>query len=92
MFANPILPIGKTPDGIEYTGFLSLPSKNTSGYILIFREFNVDNNYEFDLSKFDCEPTSIDVLFGKGSIEINNGKLKVQIDNKLEFIFAKINR
>ncbi|MDA3800155.1 MAG: alpha-galactosidase [Kiritimatiellae bacterium] len=92
LFANSILPIGNVPDGIEYTGFLSVPSASRSGYILIFREFNADKCYELDLSEFDCEPTSIDVLFGKGCIEMTNGKLNVQVDNKLDFIFAKINR
>jgi len=90
MFSRHILPIGKEPDGIEYTGFISEPTNGSAGYVLVFREMNDSDYFELNLSQAGYQLKDAKVLFGNGDIQINEKKLKFQINEKLGFVFARI--
>jgi len=47
--SNTILPIGEKPSGFSWTGFVSQPSGNQAGYLMVFRENTEENSFEFKI-------------------------------------------
>jgi alpha-galactosidase len=90
LFSNYIIPIGKEPDGIEYTGFISEPANGSNGYVLVFREMNDSDFFELDISQAGYQLKDVEVLFGNGDIQVSGNKLIFQINEKHGFVFGKI--
>lgn len=90
LFSNTIIPIGSAPDGIEYTGFMSVPTDNSNGYLLLFREANENAETEFEMSACFQNRQSVEVLFGDGSAAIDGSHIRCTINHKFNFIFCLI--
>ncbi len=61
-----IFPIGEEPSGTHWTGFQSLLSPSTSGYVLIFRENNEQSQKSFDLLSLTPGKYRFTLLAGEG--------------------------
>jgi alpha-galactosidase len=84
-----ILPVGKTPDGNAWTGFVTIAADQRSGYGLLFRELNESPNYELPLPLCDVTHGEVEVLGGEGTATLQNGTLQVEIPEKLRFLWIK---
>lgn len=90
IFGGTILPIGDVPDGTAWTGFFSIDNGKNAGYLLLFREFNQTERWEMKLPMLHEGTYSTVVLAGRGSAQISNGRLFVEISNARDFVFVKI--
>ena len=88
--AGYIYPVGCKPDGFAWTGFVSAAKDGRSGTALIFRELNERETYTLDLSPYLTAGTA-EILAGRGTATIKDGRLSVQIPAKHDFIWVKLN-
>lgn len=84
-----ILPVGSAPDGVAWTGFVSAAADGQGGYALLFRELNDSAEHTLDLPLI-ANPTRATVLGGRGTARIANGQLTVNIPEKLDFLWVKV--
>ncbi len=84
-----ILPLGKAPDGLAWTGFVSLNEAKTGGYALIFRELNPASKWAVEVPFLAGKSGDGEVLGGEGAAQLENGILKLQVPEKLRFVWAK---
>jgi alpha-galactosidase len=89
MQGGTVLPIGQTPDGAAWTGFVSIYAERNGGYALLFRELNRSENWQVELPFLSDHSGKIEVLGGDGSAELHNGVLHVQIPDVLRFLWVR---
>jgi hypothetical protein len=97
MHGGAIIPVGDAPDGAAWTGFVSAAADGKGGYALLFRELNAQAEYSLALSS-DVSPsgglvpgtTRASVLGGRGSARVANATLIVNVPQKLDFIWVKL--
>ena len=80
-----IVPIGKAPDGEAWTGLVSIAENG--GYALIFRELNAQSRWEIEIPGIQDGETEI--LGGNGAARFENGRLQVEIGEKLGFLWLR---
>ena len=84
------VPVGGKPDGEAWTGFLSIGGDG-GGYALVFREGNARSGWTLDLRDFfPSAKLAASVLSGEGSASIDGGFLKVEIPNRLGYLWLAI--
>lgn len=83
-----ILPIGQEPSGTSWTGFQSITGEE-KGFLLIIREYNKDDNYNFKLWKVRNKKLQLHRLSGKGEDQIvnvdENGQVNLCLDGKFQY-------
>ena len=84
-----ITPVGTAPDGSAWTGFVSINSERTGGYALLFRELNESSEFEFEVPFVGALNGSVERLGGDGEASLRDGVLKVNVPEKLRFVWAK---
>ncbi|MDD5351210.1 MAG: hypothetical protein PHQ12_13450, partial [Chthoniobacteraceae bacterium] len=84
-----ILPIGSAPDGVSWTGFVSLDEQKSGGHALLFRELNPSAAWEVEVPGAGTATRDCEVLGGEGKARLENGVLKVEIPETLRFIWVK---
>lgn len=89
MFTNTIVPIGAAPDGIAWTGFVSVSKDRRSGYVLAFRELNQTSEWSVELPLFSGA-RRVTVLAGNGAAELSGNKLTVRILEKLQYLWLRV--
>ena len=92
LFAGTVLPIGSAPDGISWTGLLSLAPGGEAGYILVFRELSPDSACMLDLPGVGKAARECESLSGSGEMTIQEGNVCADIPDKLGFLFARFHR
>ena len=90
MCSGTILPVGAAPDGVAWTGFVSLGADRKSGYALLFRELNSSADYELRVPMLESLSAHVEILGGQGSATLEAGVLKVNIPEKLRFLWVRI--
>ena len=65
MHSGLIFPIGDEPSGRSWTGFQSILDGNT-GYVLIFREYNHQNEKEIELYNIKDKAITFKKILGYG--------------------------
>ena len=90
LFSGHILPIGEAPDGQCWTGFASVSKDAKSGYVLIFREQNPSAEWSLDLKMFSGGQKRIAKLADKGEAAISGNTLTVQIPEKLQYLWLRV--
>ena len=85
-----ILPIGDPPDGVSWTGFASIGDDRRGGYLLLFRELSASPRRQFELPMFAGESYGVEVLGGRGSADVADGKLSVVIPEPLDYLWVKL--
>ena len=90
MHGGAIVPVGGAPDGVAWTGFISAAADGKGGYALLFRELNVKAEYALDLSGLVTGATRATVLGGRGTARVEDGVLTVNVPEKLDFVWMKL--
>ena len=88
--AGTIIPIGRPPDGVVWTGFASISASQPGGSILLFRELNENAEFSLDLRKLFSSNLTATVLAGQGSAELKDDCLKVRIPAPLDFLWVRL--
>ncbi len=84
-----IMPVGAAPDGVSWTGFISSAGEGVGSYVLLFRELNENATYLLDISLLK-NATRAKVIGGRGTALLVDGSLRVQVPEKLDFIWVKL--
>ena len=85
------VPVGAKPDGVSWTGFVSVG--DDCGYALIFRELNARSGWELDLRPYFQERNlAASVLGGGGTASIDGGILHVDIPARLGYVWLSLTR
>ncbi len=84
-----ILPVGEAPDGIAWTGFVSIAADRKSGYVLLFRELNEAPDFQLSMPLIGKTAGTVEVLGGNGTARLQNGVLTAQIPEKLRFLWLR---
>jgi len=90
--AGCVYPVGARPDGVSWTGFVSVASDGRTGTALLFRELSDKDRFELDLSCLLPKASVAERIGGRGEASVADGVLSVKIDRKLDFIWIKFNR
>ena len=87
-------PVGDRPDGVSWTGFVSESVDGSGGYVLLFRELNSSADYTLDLSRIFGKGfcAKAEVIAGRGEANLTDGRLKVSIPEKLDYIWVRCTR
>ncbi len=89
IYRGTILPIGQTPDGTSWTGFLS--STADSHYLLMFRELNTASAFAFAWP-WAQEVYQAETLYGTGSVQVDGAAVRVEIGEKQSFLFTRLHK
>ncbi len=84
--AATIVPLGEAPDGFAWTGFWAL-HRGGASYALVFREANAARTW--DLASPAGIGGAVSILGGRGAAKIENGRLLLEIEGKLDFLWLK---
>ena len=84
-----IIPIGKAPNGKNWTGFCSISKDRKSGYAVILKEINPQDKQLLDIPLLDKSTEKVTKLYGKGSATIKDGKLSVNLPDDRSYIFVQ---
>jgi alpha-galactosidase len=90
IFSGSIIPIGHEPDGVNWTGFISVSADRASARAVIFRERNADDSWTTELPLLAALGQRVTVLAGDGKIIFKNGRLMAKIPNQLGYLFIRI--
>lgn len=87
-----VYPVGARPDGVSWTGFVSVAQDGSSCTALLFRELSEKTNFALDVSAFVPRKDNLSAkrIGGRGEASVADGLLKVCISDKLDFIWVKI--
>jgi len=91
LYRGVTIPVGDEPDGISWTGFASINQNQSGGYLLVFRELNDSPERSFPLSMFNEKLNHVNVLAGKGTARILGASVQVQIPEKLQYLWVRLN-
>lgn len=88
--AGYLYPVGARPDGISWTGFVSVSKDGVSGSALLFRELSEKSGFNLDLAMFvPTSDVSIERIGGRGTATVSKGVMNVHVADKLDFIWVK---
>ncbi len=90
IFSGHIIPIGQAPDGYAWTGFSSTSKDRQSARLVIFRELNSSPTWSTEIPLLKNKDAKVTVLGGKGTASIQDGKLKVEIPDTLQYLFLRV--
>ena len=90
MHGGAIVPVGAAPDGMTWTGFVSAAADGKGGYALLFRELNAKADYALALGGLVAGATRATVLGGRGVAKVEADTLTVNVPEKLDFVWVKI--
>ena len=89
LFGGDILPVGEVPDGVAWTGFVSIQKDRQAGYALLFRELNSLPTYQLQIPLWQAPGTKVEVLGGAGKATLEQGALSVSIPDSLGFLWVQ---
>ena len=89
LFGGDILPIGDAPDGVAWTGFVSIQKDRKSGYALLFRELNSIATYQLRIPLWETPGSKVEVLGGNGKATLAQGTLSISIPESLGFLWVQ---
>ncbi|NNJ86020.1 MAG: hypothetical protein HKP20_02510 [Akkermansiaceae bacterium] len=90
IFSGHIIPIGKAPDGYVWTGFASTSRDRKSARVVVFRELNNSDSWSVRIPLLRNKAAKVTVLGGKGTATYLDGKLSVNIPEKLQYLFLRV--
>lgn len=82
-------PVGAKPDGFSWTGFVTSAADGDGGYALLFRECSGERTFSLDVSAY-LRVTSAERLAGSGSATVAGAELRVEIPEKLGYVWLKL--
>jgi alpha-galactosidase len=92
MSRGTFLPIGAAPDGLAWTGFLSVAAGRETGWGLIFREDSRTRQHPFSVPELGRETYRIEPLGGRGICTLKNGTLRARIPRRFDYCFFRFEK
>ena len=92
MHGGATVPVGRVPDGVSWSGFASVAADSSGGYVLLFRELNQSSSFKLSLKALFGKKLTAAVIGGRGQAELWDRELKVEIPEKLDYIWVKLTR
>ena len=89
MLAGITFPVGAKPDGFSWTGFVNDAGDGQGGYVLLFRECAGESVFKLDLLPY-VRVSTVETLAGSGTACLDGTDLRVEIPDKLGYIWAKV--
>ena len=92
LLGGTIYPVGAAPDGLAWTGFVSVAPDGRSAYVLAFRELNGSATWWLDLEPglLRAAGFAAEVLGGRGAVRADGLRLEITIPEQLDFVFARL--
>jgi len=91
LFSGFILPVGSVPDGVLWTGFVSVDSGHASAYALVFRELSTRTEWTLALDGIiDQQDLVLKVLAGEGTVDLVGEGVRFSIPEPLGFLFVRL--
>ena len=90
MQSGRIFPIGNAPDGVVWSGFVSISPGSKNSYLLVFRERNSSGDWSAQIPRLPGEKYGLELLAGQGSASYSNGKIEVRIPQQLGFAWFRM--
>jgi len=90
IFSGHIIPIGEAPDGLVWTGLASVSRDRLRASCVIFRETNSSADWSVEMPLMKDLDQEVRVLSGKGTAQFKDGRLTVEIPEKLQYLFLVI--
>ncbi len=87
-----IIPIGAEPDGLNWSGLLSISDDYTSGYAVIFRPLGPLARCSFSAPLAAGADYACSLLAGSGRCSVREGGLNVEIPRPLDYLFVKLEK
>jgi len=84
-----VLPVGDTPDGNAWTGFVSIAADHKSGYALLFRELNKEGSFTLKIPGLGNASGNTEILGGCGDANLSGGHLAVSIPKTLHYVWMR---
>lgn len=91
MHSGVIYPVASRPDGFAWTGFASTAADG-GGYVLLFRELNESASFTLDASELFPHEVKVSVIGGRGTAAADGGKITVNVADKLDFIWLRLDK
>jgi len=88
LFAGAILPVGAAPDGVNWSGFLSLAEDRRSGYLLLFRQLAGETG-RIRLPGLPPGRLHCTRLAGTGRLELVDGAARATGVEPLGYLWAR---
>ncbi len=92
IFAGDIAPVGQEPNGCAITGFISHNREKDSGMLLLFREFNSENNLTFDIPQLSAGEYHFETVYDSSETTISRkdtGSFQVTMKSPSSFCLLK---
>jgi alpha-galactosidase len=90
LFAGTTVPVGEAPDGVAWTGFVSVAADRRSGYALVFREASTEAEWRMDFPLLAKGTYTVTPLGGDGSAVLNGGMMSVKIPQARQFLWVRV--
>jgi hypothetical protein len=90
LFAGTIVPVGQAPDGVEWTGFVSVSADRRSGYALVFREASEAGDWRVEFPLLAKGAYTVKPLGGSGSAKLEGSTLQVTIPQARQFLWVQV--
>ena len=93
IFSGTIYPVGAAPDGVLWTGFISVAQERSSAYLLVFRELSPSSDWQVRLPYLPevAQPVIGTLLGGDGTATLHpEQRLEICIPTARRFLFAQI--
>ena len=88
LFNGTILPVGSAPDGVSWSGFVSVDEHGRSGYLLVFRQLAGETS-RIHLPGIATGRLHCQRLAGTGRVEIVDREALISGVEPLGYLFAK---
>lgn len=92
IFSDTIIPIGEAPDGVSWTGFVSIAPDRGKGHVLVFREGGNSADWHCELPLLAPGDYTVTPLGGAGSASLSGGELHVSIPEGHQFLWIQVQR
>ena len=90
IYRGDILPVGDVPDGVAWTGFVSVATDRRSGYAVVFRELNTSTAWSVEVPFVDSEAgAAVEVLGGEGTAKLHAGRLSCEVPERLGYLWMR---
>jgi len=92
LFSGAIMPFGDAPDGLAWTGLMSLSEDGSKGYAAVFRELSESSKEALRLPGVQAKLFDWKVIAGQGDAEPHGDSLLAEIPGKLGFVLLKFSK
>jgi len=94
IFSGVIIPIGAAPDGVSWTGFVSIAPDRKSAHVLVFREASPQSEWGLPalplLKSASVSPSAFERLGGDGAAVLDKTGFHITIPDSHRFFWGQV--